>query len=150
MPGVRPLEMKKLLSKFWNPEKNTVEGFKYATYFLTALMLLLIFVLPISMILAIYLIFFILRSVVSLRAAATHKIDEEKWVKYSGENSNAKRTYAVFYVILTIFVASIIFFYIKTDGLFGLTLTLLIAIITLPEFIREIVIIRRCQAESDR
>ena len=54
------------------------------------------------------------------------------------------------YLEKTIYIAGIIFFYIKTNGLFGLTLTLLIAIITLPVFIKEILIIRRCQAGSDR
>ena len=145
--GVRPLYMKKLLNLIWNPNKEIVEGFKYGTYLILAPILLLSFVTPFLMILCIYLIFFSVRTVVVLRAAATHEIDEEKRERYSGDKFVAKRVYTIFGFVLTFFIGFIIIFFIMTDGLLGLTITFLIALIILPGFVEEIVIIWRCQVD---
>ena len=146
---VRPLNMKKMINFFWNPDKKTVQGFKYGAYISLAPVLLLCFILPGAMILGILFVFFILRSIVSIRAAATHDIDKEKWEKYSGKDSEAKRAYVIFYVMIVGFSAAIILFFIKTGGFLGLILTILVATITLPTFFGEIVIIKRCQMKVE-
>ena len=127
---------------------KTANGFKYGAYVILAPILLLNFILPGSLALGSFFVFFILKSIVSLRAAATHEIDEEKWDKYSGKDSEAKRAYVIFSVMLVGFIIAIIFFFIKTEGFLGLILTIFIATITLPTFFEEIVIIKRCQMKA--
>ena len=148
MPDVRPLNMKNMINFFWNPNKKTVQGFKYGAYVALAPILLLNFILPGFLVLGSFFVFFILKSIVSLRAAATHEIDEEKLAKYSGKDSEAKRAYVIYYAIIAGFIIAIIIFFIKTEGLLGLILTIFIATITLPTFFEEIVIIKRCQMKA--
>ena len=101
------------------------------------------------MALGILFLFFILKSIVSLRAAAIQDIDEEKWEKYSGKDSVAKRAFAIFYTVIVVFIIGIILFYISTEGHLGIILTIFIATLTLPGFLEEIVIIKRCQTEHN-
>ena len=141
--------MKKLIHFFWNPNTKTVQGFKYGAYIILAPILLLTFILPGAMALGILFLFFILKSIVSLRAAAIQDIDEEKWEKYSGKDSVAKRAFAIFYTVIVVFIIGIILFYISTEGHLGIILTIFIATLTLPGFLEEIVIIKRCQTEHN-
>ena len=140
--------MKKLIHFFWNPDKKTVQGFKHGSYLFLAPILILNFILPATIVFGILFTFFILKSIVSIRAASTHEIDEEKWEKYHQKDSVAKRAYIIFITMIVTFVIGIIFFYMITEGLLGLILTILIATIMLPTFFEEIVIIKRCQMEQ--
>ena len=126
-----------------------MQGFKYGAYIILAPILLLTFILPGAMALGILFLFFILKSIVSLRAAAIQDIDEEKWEKYSGKDSVAKRAFAIFYTVIVVFIIGIILFYISTEGHLGIILTIFIATLTLPGFLEEIVIIKRCQTEHN-
>ena len=137
-----------MINYFWYPSTKTVNGFKYGAYVALAPILLLNFILPGFLVLGSFFVFFILKSIVSLRAAVTHDIDEEKWEKYSGKDSEAKRAYVILSIMIVGFIIAIIFFFIKTEGLLGLFLTIFIATITLPTFFEEIVIIKRCQMKA--
>lgn len=146
---VRPHNMNKVINYFWNPDQKTVQGFKYGTYIILAPVLLLNFILPWPVVIGALFIFFILKSIVSMRAAATHDIDKEKLEKYTGENSVAKRAYVIFCMAIGIFIVGIIVFYINTGGVLGLLAAIFIAVITLPGFFEEIVIIKRCKIEEN-
>ena len=137
-----------MINYFWYPSMKTANGFKYGAYVILAPILLLNFILPGFLVLGSFFIFFILKSIVSLRAAATHEIDKEKRDKYSEKDSDAKRAYVIFSLMIVVFIIAIIFFFIKTEGLLGLILTIFIATITLPTFFEEMVIIKRCQMKA--
>lgn len=139
--------MKKLITYFWNPDKKTVQGFNYGTYIIIAPALLLNFVIPGPLVIGALVVFFTLKMVVSLRSAKTHDIDSEKIEKYSGGNSVAKRATLLFYIAICIFSSAIIVFFLTTGGVLGHLLSIIIATISLPGFIEELVIIKRCQSE---
>ena len=125
-----------------------MQGFKYGSFIILAPALLLGFILPSYFVLCLLLLFFVLKAIVTLRAAAINAIEIKKLEKYSGDDSLAKRAYVIFSVIIAIFIIGITCFYFITGGMLGLVLTILIAIIALPGFFEEIIIIKRCRNET--
>lgn len=139
--------MRKLINYIWHPNQKTVQGFKYGTYFITAPVMLLIFVIPSLLVLSILFLYFILRMIVTLRAAKTLDIDQEKIKTYTNNPVMQKRAYAVFSVIILFLLIGIVIFYLNIEGVLGGVLSIFVATIVLPGFFEEIIIIKRCQSE---
>lgn len=140
--------MRKLINYIWHPNQKTVQGFKYGTYFITAPVMLLIFIIPSLLVLGFLFLYFILRMIVTLRAATTLEIDQEKIKTYSNNPATQKRGYAVFSAIILFFIIGIVIFYLNVEGVLGGLLSIFIATIILPGFFEEIIIIKRCQSEQ--
>ena len=136
--------MKKLINFFWKPEKQTVLGFTIWSYIIFAPALLLFIILPGNFVLGILILFFMLKSVIMIRAAATITIEKEKLEKCSGSSSVTKIAYAN----LLFCVIAIVFFYLEIGGTRALLIGILIAFIALPNFIVAIITIKRCQKEQ--
>lgn len=140
--------MTNLINIFWNPDEKILQGFKYGSYVILAPTLLLSFIIPSTIVLGLLFLYFILKTVVTLRAAAIHEIDRERLEKYSGKDSIAKRSFVIFSVMIVIFIIGIVCFYFITGGMLGLISAIFITTIALPGFFEEIIIIKRCQASQ--
>jgi hypothetical protein len=139
--------MNKLINYIWHPNRKTAHGFKYGTYFITAPAMLLIFVIPGLLVLGILFLYFILRLIVTLRAASKLDMDQEKIKTYANNPATQKKGYAVFSSVIIIFLIGIVIFYLNVEGLLGGLLSIFIATIVLPGFFEEIIVIKRCQSE---
>ena len=135
------------MNYIWHPDRKTVQGFKYGSYFITAPALLLILVIPSLLVLCLLILYFILRMIVTLRAAKTLDIEQEKIETYSNNPATQKRAYAAFSAIIIFFSIGILIFYLNVEGVLGGILTIFIATIVLPGFFEEIIIIKRCKSE---
>ena len=85
--------------------------------------------------------------IVTLRAAKTLDIEQEKIETYSNNPATQKRAYAAFSAIIIFFSIGILIFYLNVEGVLGGILTIFIATIVLPGFFEEIIIIKRCKSE---
>ncbi len=107
----------------------------------------LIFTVPSLLVLGILFLYFILRMIVTLRAATTLDIDQENIETYVNNPATQKRAKAVFSVIILLFLIGIVIFYLNIEGVLGGLLSIFLATILLPGFFEEFIVIKRCQSE---
>ena len=137
--------MNKFFQYFWHPAPATVKGFKYGAFLFLAPALLLSFILPGIIVVSLILLFFLLKALISIRSAITNDMEEEKLKKYSDDPLYARRAFIIFTIILSGFMLGIVILGFVLGGIVGFTASIFSAIIVLPGFFEEIIIIKRCQ-----